>query len=98
MDVLAGKVFFRYAQVIAAHKGPAGEPNAAGLMAIASSLIPSDKSIREAAAEAAAEADTAPAAEPAGHETPDEWEKEQVQAAQRAEGSKKHRPFKAPTL
>ena len=35
---------------------------------------------------------------PAGSETPDEWEQEQVQAAQRAEQSKKHRPFKAPTL
>lgn len=45
--------------------------------------------------EAAAEADKDP---PAGSETPDEWEQEQVQAAQRAEQSKKHRPFKAPTL
>ena len=35
---------------------------------------------------------------PAGPETPDEWELEQVQAAQRAEQSKKHKPFKAPTF
>ena len=36
------------------------------------------------------------AKEPPGPETPDEWELEQVQAAQRAEQSKKHKPFKAP--
>ena len=43
--------------------------------------------------EAAAEADDT---SPAGPEAPDEWEQEQLQAAQRAERSKVHRPFKAP--
>jgi len=49
--------------------------------------------------EAAAEADKdLPAGSETPDVTPDEWEQEQVQAAQRAEQSKKHRPFKAPTL
>jgi len=47
--------------------------------------------------ETAAQAEQAQA-EPAESETLDEWEQEQVQAALRAEQSKKHRPFKAPTL